>query len=61
VVAAGRKLIVVEKDAPDFKMLSRYLTLSYQPKTEQTAIKDQFNDFLKTQAVVSVPQPDAVN
>ncbi len=58
VVAAGRKLIVVEKETPDFKTLSRYLTLPYQPKAEQRAIKDQFQDFLKSQTTV---QPSAVS
>ena len=61
VVAAGRKIIIVEKDAPDFGTLSRYLTLPYQPRSEQSAIKDQFQIFLKTQATAPESKSDAIN
>ena len=60
VVATGRQIIVVEKDAPDFKTLNRYLTLPYQPKAEHGSIKDEFQIFIKAQTA-STQNSDAVN
>ena len=61
VVAAGRQITVVQKDAPDFKTLSRYLTLPYQPKAEHNSIKDEFQIFLKAQTPTVIPQSESVN
>ena len=56
VVKSGRQTRVVEEGSREFKVVSQYVNLRYQPASEQNQIKDEFNMFLR--APESAPSPD---
>lgn len=47
VLMIGRKLRQIPEKAPEFKIVSRYINLKYQPASEQESVKTAFNSLLE--------------
>lgn len=46
VVAKGRKIFPVSEQSPEFRTVSQYVNLRYQPLSEQERIKTNFNNLV---------------
>jgi len=57
VVASGRNLFTVDEENINFKTVNKYVNLKYQPSSQQQAIKDEFDNFVKAQ-VPPTPQAE---
>jgi len=59
----GRKVFMVEEKDAEFKAISRYINLRYQPRDQQQAIKDEFDSIIKAKSSPISPtiqNPDIV-
>jgi hypothetical protein len=47
VISIKRRIIVVNEGSPEFKTVGRYVNLRFQPLPEQSAVKSEFDAFLR--------------
>lgn len=55
VLVIGRKVLVVRESSPDFKTVSRYVNLKYQPTSELDVIKNDFNSLIARSQTPKTP------
>lgn len=50
ILVIGRKVHLIEENAPDFKTVAKYVNLRYQPISEQKLITENFNDLVESKS-----------
>lgn len=47
ILAVGRKIHLIDENSHEFKTVARYVNLRYQPISEQTLVKELFNELIE--------------